>query len=65
MTSFYLDYFYHLYLTHAILVKSSRTEGKYNVFSNLMLKMALQINSTQTLTRAVKLAAESQAVTKS
>ena len=65
MTSFYLDYFYHLYLIHAILVKSSRTEGKYNVFSNLILKMALQINSTQTLMRTVKFVVESQAVTKS
>ena len=44
---------------------STITEGKYNVFSKLILKTALQINSTQTLMRTLKFVVEFQAVTKS
>ena len=65
MTSLCLDCFYCLYLIHALFVTSTRTEGKYNVFSKLILKTALQINSTQTLMRTLKFVVELQAVTKS
>ena len=65
MTSFCLDCFYCLYLIHALFVMSTRTEGKYNAFSKLILKTALQINSARTLMRTVKFAVELQAVTKS
>ena len=65
MTSFCLDCFYCLHLIHALFVMSTRTEGKYNISSKLILKTALQINSTQTLMRTVKFVVELQAVTKS
>ena len=65
MTLFCLDCFYCLHLIHALFVMPTRTEGKYNIFSKLILKTALQINSTQTLMRTVKFVVELQAVTKS